>query len=99
LYKIVDPEIFTSFFSHKILKKAPLPFTESQILEERDEYLQSAMGNIDALFALKMIGELEAHLVDEENKLLMAKALAVLRNANKISTSQGVAIVKQLLSS
>ena len=87
-------EAFVDFFDSPFIKNQPLPFSEQQIRNEPKDIIKRSMNFVDSLFGMKIVGE----PFEEDDRFLLQKAIAVLEITNKISTSQGKAITKQLLS-
>jgi len=87
-------EAFTDFFDSPFIKDQPLPFSEQQIRNESNDIVKRSMNFVDSLFGMKIVGE----PFEEDDRFLLQKAIAVLEITNKINTSQGKAIMKQLFS-
>ena len=75
-----------------------IPFSESRVRAQSDMKVQTAMAFIDAMFGLKWVGHQSERFTEEQNKIIVDSAIAVLQKSNKIDTSQGEAIRKQLFS-
>jgi hypothetical protein len=91
-----DLEDIDFFYGQKLVNPKAAPFTEQEVKEEQDPAVQGSMCVVIGLLGLKAIGEHTKYLANYENAMILGHALAILRNSNRIDTSQGIALVKQL---
>ena len=85
-------EAANDFFGSPFIKGQPIPFSEEIVTNEPNLDVKRAMHFIDSLYGMQIVGE----PFDEEDRMLLTKALAILSYTKKINTSQGKAICKQL---
>ena len=78
------------------MTRKAFPFTEEEILAEKDPDVQLSMSYIIGLLGLKALGKSKEHLENEPESALLGKALAKLCVADKLDRSQAIALINQL---
>jgi len=78
------------------MTRKAFPFTEEEILAEKDPDIQIAMSYIIGLLGLKTLGKSKEHLENEPESTLLGKSLAKLCTTGKLDRSQAIALINQL---
>ena len=89
-------EAVIGFYANPLIDSKAAPFSEQEILSEKDPEVQRAMMYILGLLGLKRVGKSREHLENNIESAILGKALAKLCVAKKLNRSQCIAMINQL---